>query len=200
MCKTPIILWIANAAAPARSAAVKVAKSMECCDAAQSAWKTAKAALDLFRSDGHLNDRSWAQARVAEALATLAGGAWTTVRNRLQARAAFTSLDRLHAQLSQLPISPELRAALVRLGWLRHRSRGKPGVGGSPVSGKPGVCREARCLSGSPGRVALGVAPQSDPARISLSRSSSSHRPALTKLLQFLGRSTGHGLKTRSLP
>ena len=66
MCKTPIILWIANAAAPARSAAVKVAKSMECCDAAQSAWKTAKAALDLFRSDGHLNDRSWAQARVAD--------------------------------------------------------------------------------------------------------------------------------------
>ena len=131
MCKTPIILWIANAAAPARSAAVKVAKSMECCDAAQSAWKTAKAALDLFRSDGHLNDRSWAQAWVAEAFATLAGGAWTTVRNRLQARAAFTSLDRLHAQLSQLPIGPEFRAALVRLGWLRRRSRGKHGVGES---------------------------------------------------------------------
>ena len=29
MCKIPIILWIANAAAPARSAAVKVARSMD---------------------------------------------------------------------------------------------------------------------------------------------------------------------------
>ena len=133
MCKTPIILWIANAAAPARSAAVKVAKSMECCDAAQSAWKTAKAALDLFRSDGHLNDRSWAQARVAEAFATLAGGAWTTVRNRLQARAAFTSLDRLHAQLSQLPIGPELRGH-----WCASGGCGAD-PGGSTVSGKHGV-------------------------------------------------------------
>jgi hypothetical protein len=111
-------------AGAARSAAVKVAKSMACYDAARSAWKTAKAALELFRCDGHLNDRSWAQARVAEALAALAGRGWTTVRNLLQARAAFTFLDRLHAQLSKLPISPELREALVRLWWLRHRSRG----------------------------------------------------------------------------
>ena len=104
-------------------------RATECSDAARSAWKTAKAALDLFRSEGHLNNRSWAQARVAEALAALAGGAWTTVRNLLQARAAFTFLDCLHAQLSKLPISPELREALVHLWRLRHRSRGD-GQGG----------------------------------------------------------------------
>jgi hypothetical protein len=112
------------AAGAARSAAVKVAKSMECYDAARSGWKTAKAALELFRPDGHLNDRAWAQARVAEALTALAGRAWTTLRNLLQTRAAFTFLDRLHAQLRELPIGRELSQALVRLWWLRHRCRG----------------------------------------------------------------------------
>ncbi len=110
-------------AGKARSAWLKVAKAMECYDAARAGWLVAKAALELFRPDGRLNDRAWAEARVGEALPALAGKAWTTLRHLLQARKAFTFLDRLHAQLGRLPIDPELREALARLWWLRHRRR-----------------------------------------------------------------------------
>ena len=110
-------------AGKARSAWTRVAKSMEHYDAAQAGWQKAKAALDLFRPDGRLNDRAWAQARVSEALPALAGKAWTTLRHLLQSPKAFAFLDRLHAELGRLPISPELREALVRLWWLRRRAR-----------------------------------------------------------------------------
>ncbi len=110
-------------AGKARSAWVKVAKSMERYDAARAGWLIAKAALELFRPDGRLNDRAWAEVRVSEALPALAGKAWTTLRHLLQAQKAFTFLDRLHAQLARLPIDSELREALVRLWWLQHRRR-----------------------------------------------------------------------------
>jgi hypothetical protein len=93
-------------------------------DAAKAGWETAKAALELFRPDGRLNDRAWAEARVNEALPALAGKAWTTLRNLLQSRKAFAFLDGLHAKLDRLPIGQELREALVRLLWLHRRARG----------------------------------------------------------------------------
>jgi hypothetical protein len=110
-------------AGKARSAWTRVAKSMEHYDAAKAGWQRAKAALDLFRPDGSLNDRAWAQARVSEALPALAGKAFTTLRHLLQSPKAFAFLDRLHAELGRLPVSPELREALVRLFWLRRRAR-----------------------------------------------------------------------------
>ena len=106
----------------ARSAWNRVATSMERYDAAQAGWQMARAALELFRPDGQLNDRAWAEARVKEALLALAGKAWTTLRHLLQAQESFTFLDQLHARLAKLPIEQELREALVRLWWLR-RSR-----------------------------------------------------------------------------
>ncbi len=112
-----------GAAGKARSAWVKVVKSMERYDVARAGWLLAKAALEVFRPDGRLNDRAWAEARVSEALPALAGKAWSTLRHLLQAHKAFTFLDRLHAQLGKLPIDSELREALVRLCWLRRRSR-----------------------------------------------------------------------------
>jgi hypothetical protein len=112
-------------AGAARSAWARVAKSMQRYDAARAGWRKAKAALELFRPDGQLNDRTWAQARVSAALPALAGKAWTTLRHLLQAPEAFTFLDRLHRQLGQLPIASPLRAALVRLWSLRRRAPAK---------------------------------------------------------------------------
>jgi hypothetical protein len=108
----------------ARSAWVKVAKSMDRYDTARAGWQRAKAALELFRPDGRLNDREWAEARVREALPALGGKAWTTLRHLLLSRKAFTFLDRLHAKLDRVPTDPALREALVRLVWLRRRARG----------------------------------------------------------------------------
>jgi hypothetical protein len=49
-------------AGAARSAWNRVATSMERYDAAMAGWQMAKAALELFRPDGQLNDRAWAEA------------------------------------------------------------------------------------------------------------------------------------------
>ncbi len=110
-------------AGAACSAWTKVAHSMKSYDAASAGWQMAKAALELFRPDGRLNDRAWAEARVSEALPALAGKPWTTLRHLLQSPKAFAFLDQLHAELGRLPIDQELREALVRLWWLRRRAR-----------------------------------------------------------------------------
>jgi tetratricopeptide (TPR) repeat protein len=88
---------------------------------AEAAWKRAELALNLFRPDGQLNDRSWAKAQIAAALPGLSGAVWSKVRGFLEASAALTFLDRVHDQLVQLGLSEELRAALVRLWWLRRQ-------------------------------------------------------------------------------
>ncbi len=109
-----------QAAAVARSAWTKATRSMERYDAAQAAWKMVRGAFDLFRPDGQLNDRVWAEAWVQEALPAFAGKAWTTLRNLLQAPQAFAFLDQLKARLAELPIQQELRKALIRLYWLQR--------------------------------------------------------------------------------
>jgi len=87
----------------------------------EAAWKRAEPALSLFRPDGQLNDRSWAQAQIAAALPGLSGSEWSKVRGFLQAEESLTFLDRLHGQLTQLRLAAELRAALVGLWWLRRQ-------------------------------------------------------------------------------
>jgi hypothetical protein len=78
-------------------------------------------ALNVFRPDGQLNDRSWAEAEIAAALPGLSAAVWSKVRGFLAAPAALTFLDRVHDQLAQLGLSEELRAASVHLWWLRRQ-------------------------------------------------------------------------------
>src|SRR5271163_315754 len=90
---------------------------------AEAADRAVEPALGLFRPDGQLNDRSWAQEQVAAALPGLSGSDWSKVRGFLQAAESFTFLDRLHGELGQLAVAAELRAALVDLWWLRRQRR-----------------------------------------------------------------------------
>jgi hypothetical protein len=87
----------------------------------EAAWKRVAPALDLFRPDGQLNDRAWAQEQVAWGLSRLKGSDWSKVRGLLQNQESFTFLDRLHDQLDQLSLSQTLREALVQLWWLRRQ-------------------------------------------------------------------------------
>jgi hypothetical protein len=113
------------AAVRARRAWDKVIKSFDRYEAVEAAWKQAEVALGVFRPDGRLNDRAWAEAQVAPALPMLVGRAWVKVRNHLQTPESFTFLDRMHSELARIPVSEELRDALVRLWWLRRqRPRG----------------------------------------------------------------------------
>jgi hypothetical protein len=86
----------------------------------EAVWDRVKSVLDLFRPDGQLNDRAWAQEQVAWALSRLTGTEWSKVRGLLQSQESFTFLDKLHEQLDRLSLPEALRDALVRLWWL-HR-------------------------------------------------------------------------------
>jgi hypothetical protein len=121
------------AAAKARRAWAAAVASFDRYEAIEAAWKHAEAALAVTRPDGRLNDRAWAEARVATALPALVGRAWVRVVNHLRAPESFTFLDRLHAELESLPIAPELREAAVRLWWLRRQRPGRSVTG--PVAG-----------------------------------------------------------------
>jgi hypothetical protein len=87
----------------------------------EAGWKIAHVALAVFRPDGRLNDRAWAQEQIARALPVLSGREWSKVRGFLEAEETLTFLDRLHRQLQGAVPSDPLRAELVRLWWLRRR-------------------------------------------------------------------------------
>ena len=107
----------------------KVVKSFEHYETIEAAWKHAAAALAVFRPDGQLNDRPWAEAQVADALPALVGRAWVKVVNHLRTPESFTFLDRMHAALALIPVPQELRDALVRLWRLRRQRPGKSVTG-----------------------------------------------------------------------
>jgi hypothetical protein len=90
---------------------------------AEAGWRRAEPALNLFRPDGLLNERSWAREQVASALPLLSGPEWSKVRGLLQAPESFTFLDQLHDPLGRLGVPEALRAALVELWRLRRRRR-----------------------------------------------------------------------------
>lgn len=93
----------------------------------ESAWRAIAEALEVFRPDGRLNDRAWAETRVSEHPPALRGRAWEPVVNHLRDPASFGFLDRMRARLEALPIAPELLGALLelrRLQRLRRRDDG----------------------------------------------------------------------------
>jgi hypothetical protein len=108
-------------ASTARAAWTKATTAFQSYEKEEAGWKQAEPALSVFRPDGQLNDRSWAQAQVALALPDLSGREWSKVRGLLQVEESWTFLDRLHDQLRQLPMTKELRDAVVRLWWLRRQ-------------------------------------------------------------------------------
>ena len=105
----------------ARTAWKKAEAAFRRYEQGETAWRRAEPALGVFRPDGQLNDRSWAEAQIAAALPGLSGSEWSKVRGFLEAEAALTFLDRLHRELGQLGLAAELREALVRLWWLRRQ-------------------------------------------------------------------------------
>jgi hypothetical protein len=87
----------------------------------QHGYERAKAALGIFRPDGQLNNRAWAEAEVAAATAELAGPDWKKVRNRLRDERALAFLDRMHERLEEAEPDPTMREAMVWRWRLRHR-------------------------------------------------------------------------------
>ncbi len=95
-----------------------------------SAWGRAHAALDLFRGDGRLNDRSHAEAEIRAALKCLSGPDWSKVRNFLNDPRSLSFLDRMHRRLESAEPRAEWREAMAWRWWLRHR---RPAPAATPL-------------------------------------------------------------------
>jgi len=86
----------------------------------EAAWGRARAALEVFRADGRLNDRPHAEAEIAGALEGLTGPEWSKVRNFLTDPRSLSFLDRMHRRLESAEPRPEWREAMAWRWWLRH--------------------------------------------------------------------------------
>jgi hypothetical protein len=110
-----------GAAVAARCAWTKTEAAFAQYERSEAGWKMAHGALSVFRPDGHLNDRAWAERQIALALPLLSGREWSKVGNFLRANETLTFLDRLHRQLQGAAPEDQLRPESVRLWWLRRQ-------------------------------------------------------------------------------
>lgn len=85
-----------------------------------SAWQRARSALAVFRPDGSLNDRTWAESEIRVALTQLTDAKWKKVRNFLLDTRSLVFLDRLHRRLAEAEPDVSLRTACVERWRLRH--------------------------------------------------------------------------------
>src|SRR5215472_5222051 len=98
----------------------------------EAAWKRAVTALELFRPDGRLNGRAWAEAEIAAAVRELPGARWAKTCRMLQDPRALTFLDRLAEGLAAAEPRAAVREAVVTW-WRLHpgpRRRGGPRLSG----------------------------------------------------------------------
>jgi hypothetical protein len=89
----------------------------------EAAWQRAHSALNIFRTDGTLNDRVSAEAEIASAVADLSGPEWRKTRNFLADKRTLAFLDRLHGRLAQAVPQDALRRACLRRWWLKQKQR-----------------------------------------------------------------------------
>ena len=86
----------------------------------ESAWGRCRAALGVFRPDGHLNDRTHARAEITAAVPDLSGPDWSKVRNFLNDDRSLSFLDRMHRRLESAEPRSDWREAMGWRWWLRH--------------------------------------------------------------------------------
>jgi hypothetical protein len=100
----------------------------------EGVWRRGRAALEVFRPDGTLNDRAWAEQELAVVCQELRAGYWKKLRAYLHDGRLLTFLDRLHTRLAQAEPRAELRRELVELVRLeRAARRGEAGAEGRAV-------------------------------------------------------------------
>lgn len=126
----------------ARAAWGRATASFERAERLEAAWGRARAGLDLFDTEGRLNDRARAEAEIAAALSDLTGPDWGKVRRFLTDRRSLASLDRMHRRLESAEPRPRRRKAMAWRWWLRHR-RPRPA---EPVRGLIGAVARDRVL------------------------------------------------------
>jgi hypothetical protein len=87
---------------------------------AESAAARLETALAVFRPEGGLNDRQWAQGQLHAAMQLLTGHEWGKVRRLLSDKRTLQHLDWVQEQLTQAVEDPLWREAFARLWSLRE--------------------------------------------------------------------------------
>ena len=109
----------------ARASWSKAIAEFERVELLEAAWRRCRAAFELFRPDGRLNDRAWAEGEIAAGLTELAGPDWKKVANFLRDRRRLAFLDRMHERLAAAEPRVEWRDTLAWRCWkLRHPALG----------------------------------------------------------------------------
>jgi hypothetical protein len=104
----------------ARAAWDRAIGSLEQAERLESAWGRCRAALEVFRPDGHLNDRTQARAEITAAVLDLSGPDWSKVRNFLNDDRSPSFLDRMHRGLESAQSRSDWREAMGWRWWLGH--------------------------------------------------------------------------------
>ena len=118
----------------------------------EKAWQRARGAFELFRPNGLLNDRAWAEQELQAACAVLTGPAWKKVRKLLNDARALAFLDRAHQELAKAEPRAEVRAALVRW-WRLHNRPSTAAFPAAEVVARAVCARLARDWAAAYGRV-----------------------------------------------
>jgi hypothetical protein len=112
-----------GSASAAHAAWTRAIEALEQVERLELAWGRCRAAFELFRPDGQLNDRVWAEAEIKAGLSELTGPEWRKVRNFLTDRRSLAFLDRMHQRLAAAEPRKEWREVLAWRWWrLRHGS------------------------------------------------------------------------------
>jgi hypothetical protein len=117
-------------ASTATAAWSKAIAEFERVERLEAAWRCCRAAFDVFRCDGRLNNRARAEAAIAAGLNVLFGPEWKTVRNFLLDRRSLIFLDRMHQRLATAEPRTEWREVLAWRWWRVHH----PAAGANPMA------------------------------------------------------------------
>lgn len=87
---------------------------------AEQAFEQIRCALLPFTPEGDLNSRDKARQRVEQLLPQLPGEHWDKFTRQVRRRETYAYLDRLQETIEALPVSPEVKEAVVQSEGIRH--------------------------------------------------------------------------------
>jgi hypothetical protein len=127
--RRPIHQGVRRSALPVRPVRAKAEAAYTSAERQQQAWTRIAMALEVFRPDGRLNDRAWADGEIAAARAGLLHTGWKKVKRALDDPRALQFLDDLQAAMAQAVPDPAVRAAVVERWRLRHGGGARTAAG-----------------------------------------------------------------------
>jgi hypothetical protein len=118
--RRPIHDGVRRSALPVRPVRAKAEAAYRSAERQEQAWARIATALEVFRPDGGLNDRTWAEGEIAAARAGLLHAGWKKVKRAVDDPRTLSFLDDLRAELARAVPDSDLRAAVVERWRFRH--------------------------------------------------------------------------------